>query len=611
MKTIVRTIFLSLLFLALGCSKDDDTPVVLKSEAKAMTSFIFVAADNPALSDNLTATVTEASKTISGSVPNGTNIQALMPQIQVSPKATVSPGGVQDFRSPVTYTVTAEDGSTATYRVSIMIMASDAKQIVSFIFAANGNDTLIEAVAGEISEDEKTITVEVPFGTDLTALVPTIEIPENASIDPIGAQDFSEPVRYTITAEDGTAIAYTVSVTVLETPNSAPLAFELISPTANGANAGISLTPNLIWNASVDPDGDAVTYDIYLNTVTTLDEQVATADELYAENLTDTTYAIPERFNWDENHAWRVVAKDPDGATTRGNTSTFNTRDIRFIRMSAQNEPKFEARTEHTTVVFDNKLWVIGGYSNGHENDVWSSEDGIIWKLVTDEAAFDPRYGHSSMVFDNKLWVIGGIDSQNTLRNDVWFSEDGANWTLATDTASFSERWLHSSVVFDNKMWVIGGLDADRKNDVWFSDDGVNWSLATNEASFSPRQNHTSVVFNDRIWVIGGFDDRRKNDVWSSEDGVTWSIATSEAAFTTRANHTSVVFDNKLWVIGGRDITYKNDIWSSEDGASWSEVTSTAAFSARTAHTSVVFDDKVWIINGENGAAIDDVWIFE
>jgi hypothetical protein len=56
-------------------------------------------------------------------VPTGTNVTALVPTIVVSPGATVSPASevAQDFTNPVTYTVTAPDGSTQQYVVTVVV----------------------------------------------------------------------------------------------------------------------------------------------------------------------------------------------------------------------------------------------------------------------------------------------------------------------------------------------------------------------------------------------------------------------------------------------------------------------------------------------------------
>jgi hypothetical protein len=84
---------------------------------------------------------------------------------------------------------------------------SSAKAITSF---------MVDGIAGTIDEGAKTISAEVPNGTDLTALSPTMVISDKATISPASgaSQDFSNPVTYTVTAEDGTSVGYTVTITM-------------------------------------------------------------------------------------------------------------------------------------------------------------------------------------------------------------------------------------------------------------------------------------------------------------------------------------------------------------------------------------------------------------
>ncbi|WP_075343777.1 DUF5018 domain-containing protein [Tenacibaculum agarivorans] len=82
-----------------------------KSDAKEITEFII---------DGKKATIDKTTKKITLSL-NKTDLTSLTPTIQISDKATVSPksGVAQDFSKAVTYTVTAEDGTTTAYNVSV------------------------------------------------------------------------------------------------------------------------------------------------------------------------------------------------------------------------------------------------------------------------------------------------------------------------------------------------------------------------------------------------------------------------------------------------------------------------------------------------------------
>ena len=277
----------------------------------------------------------------------------------------------------------------------------------------------------------------------------------------------------------------------------------------------------------------------------------------------------------------------------------------------ATSDASWSARYAHSSVVFDNKIWVLGGSSSGsNTSDVWYSSNGINWARATTDADWEARSSQSSVVFGNKIWVLGGRDNQGD-KDDVWYSTNGKNWSKASTSNIWSARQNHSSVVFRDKMWVLGGRDNQGdKKDVWYSTDGNNWSEVSTSNIWSARQNHSSVAYKGRVWVLGGNDGSYKNDVWSSNDGISWREATTDANWSARSEHSSVVFDNKMWVLGGRDnIANKNDVWYSTDGKNWSEVTTSSIWDARDAHSSVVFRDKIWVLGGkDNIANKNDVW---
>ncbi|WP_298607838.1 DUF5018 domain-containing protein, partial [uncultured Spirosoma sp.] len=121
---LLSTLFCLLLLWVVSCKKEETTPTptpgsgTTKSSAKAITAFAFNGL-NPAL----TATIDATAKTISATVTSGTDVTKLVPTITLSDKATVSPasGIAQDFSKTVTYTVTAEDGSTQAYTASVLV----------------------------------------------------------------------------------------------------------------------------------------------------------------------------------------------------------------------------------------------------------------------------------------------------------------------------------------------------------------------------------------------------------------------------------------------------------------------------------------------------------
>lgn len=95
---------------------------------------------------------------------------------------------------------------------------SSNKEILGFIFEASKNAQLDKNIIGTISGNE--IFAEVPFGTDISNLIPSIEISPKASIGPAGgvSNNFTNPATYTVTAEDGSTKQFTVTVPIAPAP---------------------------------------------------------------------------------------------------------------------------------------------------------------------------------------------------------------------------------------------------------------------------------------------------------------------------------------------------------------------------------------------------------
>lgn len=203
---MLKKIHIHLLLIAVlfSCSKKDEI-IPVKSAEKSITLFTL-----NSLSPVVKADIDSVKYTVTVTVPIGTDIRRLSPTITISKLASISPssGTVQDFTSPIVYTVTAENGTVQTYTVKINIAKSSSKSITSFSFSS------LPKVVVTIDSVKKTITATLSERVDLTKLVPTITTSSNATVSPLSAQaqDFTNPVTYTVSAEDGTTQAYLVTI---------------------------------------------------------------------------------------------------------------------------------------------------------------------------------------------------------------------------------------------------------------------------------------------------------------------------------------------------------------------------------------------------------------
>jgi hypothetical protein len=311
--------------------------------------------------------------------------------------------------------------------------------------------------------------------------------------------------------------------------------------------------------------------------------------------------------------------------------SEFNPVLLEWEKVSS--EIPWEPRDSHALVEYNGKLWLMGGLNaNGyvirpnyveywrspHFSDVWASDDGINWELVTENAAWGKRRSVQAVAFRDKIWLVPGWGPVDGLKKEVWSSEDGLYWKKEVADAPWPAREGHELAVFQDKLWLIGGVDYDSRktmNDVWYSDDGVNWFRAASDNPWSSRWDHEAVVFQDKLWLIGGMDlkDNVFNDVWYSDDGIDWKLVTDSPPWQARQGSEALVFKDKIWILGRFNDDYNggvNDIWYSEDGLVWKKTNADPEWLGREDHAAAVFGDKMWLTGGmdKNWTWGNDIW---
>lgn len=203
---LLPALFVVLYFSA--CSEDDVLPP--KSSEKAMSDFNISAGG-----DIFSATLQSDGKTFHFMVPFAfsqdpakmNQLKTATPTFKISTGATANPasGQSQDFTQDVTYTVTAEDESTAVYTVHRVEGTSSEAAFLSFSLYVGTETDLVGVI------DDANSTVYFPrlpedLQENLKDAVPTFTLSMGATANPATGvkQDFSEPVEYVVTAHDGT-----------------------------------------------------------------------------------------------------------------------------------------------------------------------------------------------------------------------------------------------------------------------------------------------------------------------------------------------------------------------------------------------------------------------
>ena len=191
-KMILGGILSLLGIVIISCTDDFDSDTFKTDVSVHINSFVV---------NNIPAAIDHTGDKITAQMPYGTNVTALMPQIQIPTGATVTPaqGTAVDFTNDVTYRV--KNGNIyKDYRVSIKA------QYPILSFTINGLNAVI-------NHTNKTISLTVPKNTDLTALKPEIVTAEGVSVSPASKTvlDFTNPVQFTVSNSLKTEV-YTAKV---------------------------------------------------------------------------------------------------------------------------------------------------------------------------------------------------------------------------------------------------------------------------------------------------------------------------------------------------------------------------------------------------------------
>lgn len=263
-------------------------------------------------------------------------------------------------------------------------------------------------------------------------------------------------------------------------------------------------------------------------------------------------------------------------------------------------------------LVFDGRMWILGGYTPKLTSDVWSSPDGLHWTragtVPTDAGINVPV----AFCLDGRMWVSandGGLYS----------SRDGMSWIREQDDPPWGGRYCAGCAVHEGRVWVMGGQrDGRVYNDVWSSVDGRRWVEETSAADWSPRQLFGNVVSHaGRLWVVGGGVTRYEpfrsyRDVWSSEDGRRWTRVTDEAPWPGRIWSSCACYRGRIFLVGGFRAQPSwgnlNDLWHSADGAEWWHLETEHRWQPRHEISTYVFDDALWVVGGNAWPLRNDVW---
>jgi hypothetical protein len=192
--------------------------------------------------------------TVEVEMPYGTDLTNLVAEFRltddtyayVDGEMQVSGETPNDFTEPVTYRLIQDEEDIRDWVVNVTLAPNSETDFLSYSFPE-------QTGPAEIDYQDHTIDIEVAYGTDVSDLVATFELSYGAYArigwfwiqeSGVTSNDFRNPVRYLVVAEDGRTSQYwTVTVTVQPYPEADILAYSI---------------PNEVEEAKIDPESQTV-----------------------------------------------------------------------------------------------------------------------------------------------------------------------------------------------------------------------------------------------------------------------------------------------------------------------------------------------------------------
>ncbi|KAL3673835.1 hypothetical protein V7S43_001523 [Phytophthora oleae] len=246
-------------------------------------------------------------------------------------------------------------------------------------------------------------------------------------------------------------------------------------------------------------------------------------------------------------------------------------------------EAPFRRRYGHSLITFTDfsdkveRLTLLGGFSPEPATDIWTTTDGANWTQSTANASWTGRGYHCSVVFDDKLWVLGGSPINNevwatsSVLKGPWKQQSNVPWSPRAAHACTAHEIMLNATVGDTTrqefLFLMGGWRDTSLRDVWRMDTSGNWELLAEAAPWEARAWFSVVSFDSRtngdvqlgprLWVLGGGivgNGIEKmypfSDVWYTRDGVEWVAASSNSSGISTAEWSMLTQSNEEVCMG-------------------------------------------------------------
>jgi hypothetical protein len=437
--------------------------------------------------------------TVDIEVAMGTDLNGLIPTITVSPFASIDPesGLPQDFNSPVVYTVTSEAGTEQEWTVNVTESSEQSSEndIVDFVLPEQTGAAVI------MGDPDYTVEIEVAWNADITNLTPTIVVSPLATISPESgvAQDFTNPVVYTVIAEDGTEQEWTATVTKEDAPAgitcddpivvSIPAEAPYLDEDQSNCGFGANYTETCLGSYG---NGDGIVYRL----------DVTEASYVYIDLTTTSTWTGIALLD-DCPDVGECIAYETGSGGNESIEAALMPGSY-YILISTYPAPNCIPSFDLAITVDNNVCLSPVGLA---VVDLWQDEATIEWEAGFLETSFNVLYGEAGFDPATEGTLISGVTSPYTIESltasteyDVYVQADcDSDWTSISFTTLaacpapielYADNITHESA--DLGWNAVGGTDT--------------WNVEYGEAGFTQGEGTLISATTDNPVFVDGLE---------------------------------------------------------------------------------------------------------
>ncbi|KAK3283177.1 hypothetical protein CYMTET_9115 [Cymbomonas tetramitiformis] len=330
---------------------------------------------------------------------------------------------------------------------------------------------------------------------------------------------------------------------------------------------------NANWHSiEIICDGVNTHYYIDLEKVDTL-KMASTLDKVFIRGGgpkgTDA-YSFESTAAWDNIYVARYDPKvmvEPFGAEE---AVVWTNKDWSMVHSKGSAPP---ARSTESSVLYEHKLYMLGGYGSSADSLVWYySFNSNKWVTMTPwgSARLPSREDHSLSLYMDNIYVFGGRSAGKAF-NDLWaYSITDNAWSMVDEGTGPSARFGHIGAVYKHTLYVFGGFTHGLPSGATWGYDLVmnKWTDLTPVVSPSPRFSHSLAIHDDSMLIYGGSTNGEVlEDTWKYDfDYNVWTLlepASALGSSSKRRELGAVANSNTMYVFGGHGSgTYYSDFWS-------------------------------------------------